>query len=124
MKAWFEELPDQCPPEEAYSPQGMTVYRFSFTELPTNNDFLSHRLLYPDGIFGVSECRARSLSVFDNLDTCKNMHKLPRFRRRFKSILKLDLREDDGLIMKTSTNPYHYSWWRSISFNVELVTKI
>jgi len=125
MKKWFEELPKQCPPEEAFIPQGMTVYRFSSSEVPNNNDFISQRLLNHDRVFnGVSECIARSLSVYDNLTACNNISKLPRHRKRFKYILEVYLRDSDGLIMKTFKNPNHYSWWRSNSFNFETANKV
>lgn len=121
MKKWFEELPQSCPPKEAFSPQGMIVYRFSSCEAPSNKDFLSQRFQNPDRIFsGISECLTRSLSVYDNLDACKNMLNLPRHRKRFKSIMVLRLSEPDGLIMKTFKDPNHYSWWRSNSFNFEI----
>ena len=125
MKEWFEELPEYCPPKESFVPKGMTVYRFSSSEIPSNNDFISQRLLNPDKIFsGVSECIARSLSVYDDLDACNNIYKLPRHRKRFKSILVVNLNESDGLIMKTFKDPNHYSWWRSNSFNFETANKV
>lgn len=125
MKEWFEELPELCPPKEAFVPQGMTVYRFSLSELPSKNDFLSQRLLKPSRVFnGISECIARSLSVYDNLEACINIYKLPRHRKRFKSILVVKLSDSDGLIMKTFNDPNHYSWWRSNSFNIETVHKV
>lgn len=120
MKEWFEELPEYCPPKDAFVPQGMTVFRFSSSEVPSNNDFISQRFLNPDRVFnGVSECIARSLSVYDDLEACNNIYKLPRHRKRFKSILVVNLNDRDGLIMKTFKDPNHYSWWRSNSFNFE-----
>jgi hypothetical protein len=125
MKEWFEELPEQCPPNKAFIPQGMTVYRFSSSEVPNNNDFISQRLLNPERFFnGVSECFARALSVYDNLEACNNIYKLPRHKKRFKSILEVNLCDGDGLIMKSFNDPNHYSWWRSNSFNFETSNKV
>ncbi|MDD3310213.1 MAG: hypothetical protein PHS04_11570 [Tissierellia bacterium] len=125
MKEWFEELPEYCPPKEAIVPQGMTVYRCSSSEVPDNKDFISQRLLNPDRVFnGVSECVARSLSVYDDLEACKNIFKLPSHRKRFKSIFVVNLSDTDGLIMKTFKDPNHYSWWRSNSFNFETANKV
>jgi hypothetical protein len=125
MIEWFEDLPEQCPPKEAFIPNEMTVYRFSFTGVPENIDFISHRMLSPDRIFsGVDECIARSLSVFDKIEACQNRLKLPRNRKRFSAILEVNLEENDGLIMKTFKDPNHYSWWRSNSFNFEKANKV
>lgn len=125
MFEWFEDLPEQCPPKEASIPKGMTVYRFSTTEIPDNADFISQRMLAPDIIFnGVDECTARSLSVFDRVETCQNLLKLPRNRKRFSSILEVNLDENDGLILKTFKDPNHYSWWRSRAFNLEKANRV
>lgn len=120
MMNWFEELPEQCPPKEAFNPEGFSFYRFSSSENPDLNDFLSHRYLHPTTVFNnVPECIARSLSVYDSLEKCINLRKLPRHRNKWKSILELKLNADDGLVMKTFPDPNHYSWWRSNSFKLE-----
>lgn len=125
MLEWFEDLPEKCPPKEAFIPNGMKVYRFSSSEIPSDNDFISHRLLNPEKVFnGIDECIARSLSVFDNLEACNNRCKLPRNRKRFKSILEVNLRDGDGLVLKTFKDPNHFSWWRSNSFNFETANKV
>jgi hypothetical protein len=122
MKDWYEDLPEYCPPKEAFAPKGMTVYRFSSSDFPSNNDFISQRLLSPDRVFeGVCECITGSLSVYNQLDACYNIYKLPRHRKRFKTIMEVSLNDSDGLIMQTFQNPYHYSWWRSNSFNFDAV---
>lgn len=124
MIEWFEELPESCPPKEAFIPNEMTVYRLSTDETPSNTDFLSFRSLNPERIIkGVDECTVRSLSVFDDLDACRNHLKLPMPKKKFKNILEINLSNNDGLIMKTFKDPNHYSWWRSKSFNVENVNK-
>lgn len=125
MIEWFEDLPPQCPPKEAIAPNGMKVYRFSSNDEPTEHDFLSQRMLNPDREFkNISECVSRSLSVFNDIQECKNRIKLPRNRKRFKQILEVELTDMDGLILKTFTHPNHYSWWRSKAFNWETVSII
>lgn len=125
MIEWFENLPEQCPPKDAFIPSGMTVYRFSFTGIPENADFISQRMLNPERIFnGVDECTSRGLSVFDKIEACQNRLKLPRNRKRFSSILKVNLEDNDGLIMKTFKDPNHFTWWRSNSFNFENAIKV
>lgn len=119
MNRWFEELPEQCPPPEAFNPDGKTLYRFLKNEEPIEEDLNSQRTMAPDKIFvGVDECIARSVSVLDNLEKCHNLRKLPRHKKKgWKAILELRLTESDGLILKTFSDPNHYSWWRSNSFN-------
>jgi len=125
MIEWFENLPEQCPPKDAFVPNGITVYRFAFSEESSENDFISQRMLFPNKEFvGVDECTARSLSVLNDLDACKNKLKLPRNRKRFKSILEVNLRDGDGLIKQTFKDINHYSWWRSNSFNFANAKKI
>ena len=63
-----DELPPGCPPEG----QGLTkeittetiCYRLVRNDPPTDEDFRSQRTLEPNRDFGVSECRAKGLSVF------------------------------------------------------------
>ena len=113
-------MPKQCPPQEASLPNGMSIYRFSSSEEPSDDDFLSQRMLNPERVFsGISECVARSLSVYNDIDKCRNMIKLPRNRNRFKRILEIELSDSDGVILKTFKDPNHYSWWRSRCFNWE-----
>lgn len=122
---WYEDLPSLCPPKDAITPNDTVLYRLGTSDFPTNNDFLSQRFLNPENLFtGVSECLAKSISVLNNLDACDNMIKLPRLRKRFKSIIELKLDENDGLIKKTFKKPEHFSWWRSKSFNFENSEKV
>ena len=122
---WYEDLPKQCPPDDAFNPNGMILYRLAVSEIPTNNDFLSQRYLNPDRIFNnVSECLARSISTLNDIDACKNMIKLPRYRKRFKSIFELKLDEKDGVIKQTFKKSEHFSWWRSNLFNFENPKKV
>lgn len=116
MTEWSEELPDQCPPAEAFSPDGQTLYRFTKSEVPSEADFISQRGLKPESTFnGISECIARSLSVFNDLPHCQKMLKLPRWKGA--RILACPLSEQDGLAMKTF-KAHHYSWWKTNNFDI------
>lgn len=112
---WFETLPDKCPPSEAVTAEGMRVYRAIASSPATEEDFKSHRELFPNKFFSVTECQARSLSVHDNIAETEKLKKLPRFRDSF-FVMELELSAGDGLILKTN-GPHHYSWWRSSEFN-------
>ena len=65
---WSEDLPESCPPEEAYQCDGEIFYRLVAGDPARETDFFSHRKLYPTKAFGVDECRARSVSIFANKD--------------------------------------------------------
>jgi hypothetical protein len=120
MIKWFEELPDKCPPNDAFDPEGFTFYRLTVGENPAEQDFNSQRATCPNCNFkSVSECVARSLSVWDDIEKCLNLLKLPRHKN--KKIMTLALKSTDGLALQTFKQN-HYSWWRSSSFNLDSVT--
>ncbi|OAV72502.1 hypothetical protein Barb6_01067 [Bacteroidales bacterium Barb6] len=114
---WFEALPEQCPPENAFEPNNELFYRIVRSENIEFSDFISQREADNTKVFtGISECTARTLSVFNNLDATKKLLKLPKFRN--KKIAEIILSKEDGLLLKTFTNPYHYSWWRAKSYDI------
>ena len=60
-----DELPEGCPPENADKIRRETIcYRLVHNDPPIADDFRSQRTLEPNRDFGVSECRARGLSIF------------------------------------------------------------
>ena len=50
ISEWFEELPDQCPPEDAMECNGI-YFRIANGNPATSEDFFSQRKLQPDKIF-------------------------------------------------------------------------
>lgn len=112
---WYEELPEQCPPAEAFIPRGFVCYRLCEGEAPSDVDFLSHRHLTPHKKFSVPECQARAISVFQNSEDLSGVLKLA--AHRHKKIVRITLDSCDGAAMKTSGSS-HYSWWRSAGFVV------
>lgn len=123
MTDWFEELPEQCPPKESITPTGQVYYRLSKSSPPTSEDFLSQRANNPTRVFkNVSECISRSLSVWDNVDKCLNITKLPRHKGK-SHVVQITLNGGDGQILKTF-GENHYSWWRSTTFNLATVTVV
>jgi hypothetical protein len=120
MANWFEELPEKCPPENAFDPDGRVFYRLSATQQPTEEDFKSQRANCPTCKFkDVSECIARSISVWDDFEKCLNLLKLP--RHKGKAAMKIEMTSGDGLVLQTF-KPNHYSWWRTQTFEIDLVT--
>lgn len=118
---FYEELPDQCPPEKAKEPSG--AY-FRLVHNPTlEEDFHSHKLLgkWPKCFANASECDASSISLMDTIDEAVRLTKLP--TNKGKKVLCINLVPKDGLIMQTGRNPSHHSWWRSTDFCIRESSK-
>ena len=120
---WYENLPDSCPPKGSITPSGESYYRLLESETPSEKDFISHRAKYPDKKFHVSECQAMSISVFKDINSCKTIAKLPKFKDKPAHIARINLQPRDGVIANTpnTKNPDHYSWWRSSKFDIKSV---
>jgi len=105
-----------CPPLEAASGR-FTVYRL-VDNIPIEvEDIWSYRMLYPAKIFK-DECIARACSVCTDSKDLERLRKIPNFRT--KKIIAIDIKEKDGVLLKTFTNS-HYSWWISKEFNLTSV---
>lgn len=113
---WYEELPEQCPPSTAFSVEGFVCYRLCKAVVVEDEDFHSHRKLFPARVFNAPECRARAISVFTNPNDLDNLLKLSIHKGKAK--VKLNLCGTDGLAMKSGRDS-HYSWWRSKTFNTK-----
>lgn len=114
---WFEELPDQCPPDDAVECKGL-YYRIANGDPVTSEDFFSQRKMYPDKAFkgeGIDECVIKSVSLFSEKSEVMKRMKLPKFKKA--TIVKIQLTAKDG-VMKKTFGFAHYSWWRSKYFNV------
>jgi hypothetical protein len=115
---WYENLPPDCPPLEAFVPKE-PYFRLG-TIPPSDSDFWSHRHRFPHKVFHVSECVARSLSVFNDLEAAKRVKSLvPTLRN--KPIFQVDLTEEDGLVQQTGNDIHHHSWWRSTVFDLSKI---
>lgn len=119
MYSWFEELPEQCPPKKSNPPDGK-YYRLIHGEIPMSEDFISQAIEHPDFKYpNISECIKKAVSVFNHIDGCRRIKKLPGHKDKF--IAEIVLAPPDGLILKTYKK-HHYSWWRSTDFNLQTVT--
>lgn len=115
---WYEKLPPDCPPDEAFSPDA-AFFRLGSIP-PDDSDFWSHRQRFPHKIFQVSECVARSLSVFDDRDAMERLRRLLPLMRS-KPVFQVDLTPKDGLIQQTGADAHHFSWWRSTEFDWTII---
>ena len=114
---WFEELPEQCPPEDAKECNGI-YYRIANGNPATSADFFSQKRLQPDKIFtgeGIDDCIVKSISLFSDRKEIEKRLKLPKFRKGVIAEVRLETK--DGMIKKTFGNA-HYSWWRTNEFEV------
>lgn len=116
---WAEELPFNCPPEDAIRPNNSPFYRLVDTIPPTDKDFWSHRKLFPLQKYKVSDCMARSCSLIATVEQSFELLKLPTLKG--KRIVKLILTPESGLIKQTGGHRVHYSWWRTRNFEPILV---
>ena len=119
MTEWFEELPEQCPPKDAFSPNGQTFYRLVNGQAVTSDDFTSQQAEFPWKEFlGVDKCILRAVSIFLNKADCEKMLKFP--RHKHKNVYALTLIETDGVVKQTF-KPSHHSWWRTTKFELEAI---
>jgi hypothetical protein len=60
---WAEDLPEDCPPQEAVAPDGEVFYRAVQTIPPDERDFYSTKKLGVKRRGSVDECVERALSI-------------------------------------------------------------
>jgi len=112
---WFEVLPQNCPPEQAYHPDSDTFYRVVKTIPPGDKDFYSQRKLCPTKYFSAEECIVRAISIFISLECCVQILKLPKFRNKRFKVVSIILCSESGVILQTRSKG-HYSWWRAKNY--------
>ena len=112
-----DELPEGCPPENADKFRTETIcYRLVHNDPPIDDDFRSQRTLEPNRDFGVSECRARGLSVFMQAADATRVARRSRNLRGVK-LAQLTLNEGAGYIKKTGAKSHH-TWWPYQAFDI------
>ena len=57
---WFENLPENCPPNDAINPTDFLCFRLAAQNPPTEEDYLSQRETYPEKKFNVNPKSSRS----------------------------------------------------------------
>lgn len=115
---WYEELPEDCPPNDAIEPNGQEFFRLCVEDPANDSDFYSQKKENPTRTFaGVSDCILSSVSLWDDRTKCLKQKKYP--TQKNKVLGKIQLNKEDGLI-KNTFKANHYSWWRSHSFDPAL----
>ena len=112
-----ESLPPGCPPDEAWEiTSSAAVFRLVRTHPPTADDFRSQRAEKPFQKFrGVTECRARGVSVFSRREDLQRALKLPALRGRL--ICRVQLGSGAGSIQQTGRRSHH-TWWPLAEFDI------
>jgi len=94
---WKEELPLNCPPENA-AEMDLEAYRIIKDEEPEESDFLPYALLYPENIRYRNLCEAYALSSFDSsvsaIKTFKNALKRGKLIGNF--VARFEIIHSDG----------------------------
>ena len=95
----------------------MVVYRLVETDPPTHGDFRSQRDLRPDREFkNVSECGARGVSVYVDLQGVRQTARQRNMRGRLVCEVVLD--NGSGRIIQSGRNPSHHTWWPLANFDI------
>ena len=116
---WFENLPENCPPEDAYSPQEEVFYR-RVTVFPVEEkDFEVYKTIKEGQNFGSKECMAHAVSVSNDLE--KTLYSLTFPIYAGQKVAKIILNPKDGVVKKTGKAEDHYSWWRAKSFSLNTI---
>ena|SRR5690554_819974 len=120
--SWYEELPNNCPPNDAVSPNDQEFFRLCVENPAQDSDFYSQKKENPTRNFaGIPDCVLRSVSLWNDRNKCLKQKKFP--TQKNKVLGKIKLNEEDGLI-KNTFKENHYSWWRSDSFDPALAVII
>jgi hypothetical protein len=106
---WPDYFPEDCPPDFAED-ANLEAYRLVDQDPPSEDDFIPHKLLYPDRRYP-DECKACGLSVFTEInDFIELQRRVPALRGSLISVGNLT--PEMGKILPT---PYrgnsHHSWW-------------
>lgn len=122
---YFEDLAIEgniCPPEDAFLPDGTKGYYRVVKHNPASSDCLtSHRKKHPSRTYK-DECISRAVSTFDTVEGLLNAFiRTPAAKKKERLIGKLTLQEKDGKLKQTFSEG-HYSWWRSVAFDISSVT--
>nr|WP_321222921.1 hypothetical protein [uncultured Psychroserpens sp.] len=112
---WHEDLPEFCPPDDVFDPNGDEYYRLCKDNPAVSSDFCSQKSENSTRKFaGISECILSSVSIWNDKNKCLAQKKYP--TQKNKRLGKIILNPNDGKI-KNTFKPNHFSWWRSESFD-------
>jgi hypothetical protein len=108
--SWPAYFSDDCPPQDSQPASG-EVYRLVKNDPPKEDDFLTHKELFPEKDFGDQECQACGVSVSRDADDIPVLkRRVPGLRERMlaRGILDSSLGK-----IKSTPGPVrsHHTWW-------------
>lgn len=104
------QLPTDCPPSTANDHSGL-VCRLIAGAAPTEKDFISHVVLYPNIQWPHDKlCDAHGLSVTLDLDGAARLRRRVG-KLREHNIASATLDGSQGKVAQTGENAEHHTWW-------------
>ena len=110
MPGYAENLPQQCPPDEAIDGELASVYRLVANEVPTADDFLS-KAARGDALWdGVTECDWASCSLFKKEKSLPSRYS--RTRQEYPYVVELNIPKAVGKHKTGKAKRGHVDFWR------------
>lgn len=113
---WADEMPPNCPPEDVCVSHGDVFYRMTRNEdriVP--EDWLNYLTLFPHKKYSAGGLiLAAGLSLVNSRDAAEKKMKLPYIKRQgFKGLATISIIQEDGVVLQTTNDTSHYTWWRT-----------
>lgn len=108
---WKEQLPNNCPPNNAYEADTI-AFRVLQNEEPSENDFIPYVKMYPENERYKTFCKAHALSFYDTIEHAVSAIREARERSRNigRLVAKVELKSEHGKLEYNESNG-HYSFW-------------
>ena len=115
---WACVMPEGCPPDDVLVPSEHLFFRLAKqADVYTVDDFKSYAEADSQRNWGERLPLALGVSLIDNEAKARKNLKLPMFRQ-FRGIIALKLNPVDGVVKQTGVHVSHYTWWRTVSFQM------
>lgn len=112
--AFWEHLPEQCPPEEAVEQQIDLAFRVVFSNPVKLEHFKSHAALGRPKPPKVDNCRYSSCSLFTSKEAAKSIARLPRMRAKHPFVAHVTLPQGAGVWVAQRD---HIDFWLYAEFD-------
>lgn len=119
---WIPSMPEGVPPKEICIPDNHTFFRLTKDENITPADLKTYQELKPECDWGDKTDLSYGISLFNDIDKVNKLRKIPSLKNA-KGVSKLILNAPDGVVKQTTPKIYHYTWWRTSSFDIKTVKK-
>lgn len=117
---WVPPMPDGIPPDAICIPDNHTFYRLTKEVDIKPSDLLTYQDLDPENDWGDNVGLAHGVSLFNDLSKVNKLLKIASLKNS-KGVSKLILNAPDGVVKQTTAKHYHYTWWKTSSFDIGTV---